>query len=129
MNRAVRKRKRSVVVTPSGRAYINASFNNLIITITNNSGDTVAWSSGGKVGFNNAKKKTTPAAAMYVAEDCGKAAVGYGITSLDVFLKGVGIGRETALRTLVECGLRLTSITDRTSLPFGGCRPKKIRRN
>ena len=127
--KVIKKRKRKVVVTPNGRAYINASFNNLIITITNSSGDTVAWSSGGKLGYRNAKKRTTPLVAMYIADDCGKLAVEYGVKTLDVFLKGVGVGRETALRTLVESGLKLNSITDRTSLPFGGCRPRKMRRN
>jgi len=126
---AIRNKKRSVDVTPTGIAYINASFNNIIITITNLKGDAVASSSSGKVGIKNTKKKTTPFAAQQVAEDCVKLALGYGVKSVYVRIKGPGVGRETILRTFISCGLTILDIIDTTAVPFGGCRARKVRRN
>jgi small subunit ribosomal protein S11 len=124
-----KNKKRLVNVTPVGKAYINATYNNIIITITNLNGDTIAWSSAGKNGFKNTKKKNTPYAAQVTAEDCSKMALEYGVKNVSVIVKGVGTGRETAIRTLSEQGLNIVSIVDRTAVPHGGCRPKKIRRN
>ena len=125
----VKKKKKSVIVTPTCKAYVNTTFNNIIITITNKNGDTICWSSGGKMGFKNTKKKNTVYAAQVVAEDSARLAIENDVKNVDVIVKGVGMGREAAIRTLAEKGLQLLSIVDRTSLPHGGCRPRKVRRN
>lgn len=125
----VKKKKKSVIVTPTCKAYVNTTFNNIIITITNKNGDAICWSSGGKMGFKNTKKKNTVYAAQVVAEDSARLAIENDVKNVDVIVKGVGMGREAAIRTLAEKGLQLLSIVDRTSLPHGGCRPRKVRRN
>jgi len=125
----VKSKKKTVIVTSTCNAYVNTSFNNIIITITNINGDTICWSTGGKMGFKNTKKKNTVYAAQVVAEDSAKLALENGVKNINVIVKGVGIGREAAIRTLADKGLQLLSITDRTSVPHGGCRPRKIRRN
>lgn len=120
-------RKRVVKVHPNGRAHIQATFNNLIISITNESGQVVAWSSSGKMGFKGSKKNT-PYAAQVASADCTKAAYGFGVRKVDVFVKGAGIGRDSAIRALHDNGLEVNSIQDVTPLPHNGCRPPKRRR-
>ncbi len=120
-------KKRVVVIEPHGQAHIKASFNNLIISITNSSGQVVSWASAGKMGFRGSKKNT-PYAAQTAAADCAKVAVDLGMKKIDVFVKGPGSGRESAIRTLQASGLDVLSITDITPLPHNGCRPPKARR-
>lgn len=120
-------RKRLVVVEPIGQAHINATFNNIIITLTNNQGQTIAWSSAGKMGFRGSKKNT-PYAAGQAAGDCGKVAHDLGLRKVEVFVKGPGAGRESAIRTLQASGIEVTIIKDITPLPHNGCRPPKRRR-
>ena len=116
-------------VHAKGRACIHASYNNIIVCITNEKGDVIAWSSGGKNGFKNAKKKNTPYAGQEVATDCAKYAWGCGVRSVDVFVKGTGTGREAAIRAIAESGIEILSIVDKTPIPHEGCRPSKRRRN
>jgi small subunit ribosomal protein S11 len=120
-------KKRVVVIEPVGQAHINATFNNIIITLTNNQGQTISWSSAGKQGFKGSKKNT-PYAASQAAIDCGKAAHDLGLRKVEVFVKGPGSGRESAIRTLHNSGLEVTTIKDITPLPHNGCRPPKRRR-
>ncbi len=120
-------KKRVVVVESIGQAHINATFNNIIITLTNNQGQTISWSSAGKQGFKGSKKNT-PYAASQAAIDCGKAAHDLGLRKIEVFVKGPGSGRESAIRTLQNSGLEVTTIKDITPLPHNGCRPPKRRR-
>ena len=120
-------KKRKVSVEPVGEAYINASFNNIIISITNLKGEVVSWSSAGKMGFRGSKKNT-PYAAQVAAEDCSKTAQDLGLRQVKVYVKGPGNGRESAIRSLNACGLKIKSITDVTPLPHNGCRPSKKRR-
>ena len=107
-----------------GVAHIQASFNNTIVTITDEQGNAIAWSSSGVLGFKGAKK-STPFAAQSAAEAAGKAAVEQGIKSVDVDVKGPGAGRESAIRALGQAGLTITSIVDTTPIPHNGCRPPK----
>lgn len=120
-------KKRLVVVEPIGQAHINATFNNIIITLTNNQGHTIAWSSAGKMGFRGSKKNT-PYAAGQAAGDCAKVAHDLGLRKVEVFVKGPGAGRESAIRTLQSTGIEVTVIKDITPLPHNGCRPPKRRR-
>jgi small subunit ribosomal protein S11 len=120
-------KKRIVVVESVGQAHINATFNNIIITLTNNQGQTISWSSAGKQGFKGSKKNT-PYAASQAAIDCGKTAHDLGLRKVEVFVKGPGSGRESAIRTLQNAGLEVTTIKDITPLPHNGCRPPKRRR-
>jgi small subunit ribosomal protein S11 len=120
-------KKRIVVVEPVGEAHINATFNNIIITLTNTTGQTISWSSAGKMGFKGSKKNT-PYAAAQAATDCGKVAYDLGLRKVEVFVKGPGSGRESAMRTLQIVGLEINSIKDITPLPHNGCRPPKRRR-
>ncbi|UKJ07092.1 30S ribosomal protein S11 [Solitalea lacus] len=120
-------KKRIVVVEAQGQAHINATFNNIIITLTNNQGQTISWSSAGKMGFKGSKKNT-PYAAAQAATDCGKVAHDLGLRKIEVFVKGPGAGRESAMRTLQIVGLEISSIKDITPLPHNGCRPPKRRR-
>lgn len=120
-------KKRIVVVEPVGEAHINATFNNIIITLTNKTGQAVSWSSAGKMGFKGSKKNT-PYAASQAAADCGKAAYDLGLRKVEVFVKGPGSGRESAIRTLQTTGIEVTTIKDITPLPHNGCRPSKRRR-
>ena len=120
-------KKRVVKVEPVGKAFIFASFNNCIISLTNNAGQVIAWSSAGKMGFRGSKKNT-PYASQMAAEDCSKAAFDYGLRKVKVFVKGPGAGRESAIRAINASGIEVLEITDVTPLPHNGCRPPKIRR-
>ena len=120
-------KKRVVKVEPQGRACIFASFNNVIVSLTNNAGQVISWSSAGKMGFRGSKKNT-PYAAQMAAEDCGKVAYDLGLRKVKVFVKGPGQGRESAIRAINTCGIEVTEITDITPLPHNGCRPTKRRR-
>jgi small subunit ribosomal protein S11 len=120
-------KKRVVKVDAIGRAYINASFNNLIISLTNNSGQVISWSSAGKMGFKGSKKNT-PYAAQMAAQDAAKTAYDLGLRKVKVFIKGPGAGRESAMRTIHSAGIEVTEIMDITPLPHNGCRPPKRRR-
>jgi len=120
-------KKRVVKVEPTGKAYVSASFNNIIITLTNNSGQVISWASAGKMGFRGSKKNT-PYAAQMAAEDCSKTAFEQGLRKVKVYVKGPGSGRESAIRTLHSSGIEVTEINDVTPLPHNGCRPPKRRR-
>jgi small subunit ribosomal protein S11 len=120
-------KKRVVKVDAIGKAYVNASFNNIIITLTNNSGQVVSWSSAGKMGFKGSKKNT-PYAAQMAAQDASKVAYDLGLRKVKVFIKGPGAGRESAIRTLHTAGIEVMEIVDITPLPHNGCRPPKRRR-
>ena len=120
-------KKRKVSVEPVGEAYINASFNNIIISITNLKGEVISWSSAGKMGFRGSKKNT-PYAAQLAAEDAAKVAQEAGLRKVKVFVKGPGNGRESAIRTLHNGGIEVTEIVDVTPMPHNGCRPPKRRR-
>ena len=120
-------KKRVVKVEPVGKAFIFASFNNCIISLTNNAGQVIAWSSAGKKGFRGSKKNTQYASQM-AAEDCSKVAFDYGLRKVKVFVKGPGAGRESAIRAINTSGIEVLEITDVTPLPHNGCRPPKRRR-
>jgi len=120
-------KKRVVKVEPLGRAYIHASFNNIIITLTNNAGQVISWASAGKMGFKGSKKNT-PYAAQMAAEECSKVAFDQGLRKVKVFVKGPGAGRESAIRTIHTAGIEVMEIQDVTPLPHNGCRPPKRRR-
>jgi len=120
-------KKRVVKVDAIGRAYVNASFNNLIVTLTNNAGQVVAWSSAGKMGFKGSKKNT-PYAAQMASQDASKVAYDAGLRKVKVYVKGPGAGRESAIRTLHASGIEVIEIVDITPLPHNGCRPPKRRR-
>jgi small subunit ribosomal protein S11 len=120
-------KKRVVKVDAIGKAYINASFNNIIVTLTNNTGQVISWSSAGKMGFKGSKKNT-PYAAQMAAQDASKVAYDLGLRKVKVFVKGPGAGRESAMRTIHTAGIEVTEIMDITPLPHNGCRPPKRRR-
>ena len=120
-------KKRVVVVEPVGEAHINATFNNIIVTLTNTQGQALSWSSAGKMGFKGSKKNT-PYAAGQAASDCAKVAHDLGLRKVKVYVKGPGSGRESAIRTLQTTGIEVSSIHDITPLPHNGCRPPKRRR-
>jgi small subunit ribosomal protein S11 len=123
----VTTKKRIVKVEAIGEAHIHASFNNIIISLTNSTGQVIAWSSAGKMGFKGSKKNT-PYAAQTAAADCAKAAFDAGLRKVKVFVKGPGNGRESAIRSLHTSGVEVTEIVDVTPLPHNGCRPPKRRR-
>jgi small subunit ribosomal protein S11 len=120
-------KKKVVKVEASGQAHIQASFNNIIISLTNNEGHVISWSSAGKMGFKGSKKNT-PYAAQTAAEDCGKIAFEAGLRKVKVFVKGPGAGRESAVRTIHTSGIEVTEIVDVTPLPHNGCRAPGRRR-
>ena len=120
-------RKRIVKVEPIGQAHIHASFNNIIITLTNQSGQVISWASAGKMGFRGSKKNT-PYAAQVASDECAKKAYDQGLRKVKVFVKGPGTGRESAIRTIHSNGIEVTEIVDVTPLPHNGCRPPKRRR-
>jgi small subunit ribosomal protein S11 len=120
-------KKRVVKIEPMGRAYVSASFNNIIITLTNSAGQVISWSSSGKMGFRGSKKNT-PYAAQTAAEDCAKTAYDLGLRKVKVYVKGPGSGRESAIRTIHSSGIEVVEINDVTPLPHNGCRPPKRRR-
>ncbi len=125
--RSEKAKKLKVVVEPVGQVHIKATFNNIIISITNKSGQVISWSSAGKMGFRGSKKNT-PYAGQTSATDCAKKAYDYGLRKVDVFVKGPGSGREAAIRALQAANLEVMSIRDVTPLPHNGCRPPKRRR-
>lgn len=120
-------KKRVVKVEPIGQAHIHSSFNNIIVTLTNASGQVISWSSAGKNGFRGSKKNT-PYAGQTAAEDCGKIAFDLGLRKVKAFVRGPGAGRESAIRTLHNLGIEVMEIVDVTPLPHNGCRPSKRRR-
>jgi len=124
---SARGKKRKIRVEPEGYAYIQASFNNIIITLTNKAGQTISWSSAGKSGFRGSKKNT-PYAAQISASDAAKTAHEAGLRSVEVFVKGPGSGREAAIRAIDQAGVKVSIIRDVTPIPHNGCRPPKRRR-
>lgn len=120
-------KKRVVKVEPIGKAFVTASFNNVIVTLTNDAGQVISWSSAGKMGFRGSKKNT-PYAAQMAATDCSKKAYDLGLRKVKVYVKGPGAGRESAIRTLHSAGIEVIEIVDVTPLPHNGCRPPKRRR-
>jgi len=120
-------KKRVVKIDAHGRAYITASFNNIIISLTNDNGQVISWSSAGKMGFRGSKKNT-PYAGQVAAENCAKVAYDLGLRKVKVFVKGPGSGRESAIRSLHNANIEVTEIMDVTPLPHNGCRPPKRRR-
>ena len=120
-------KKRKVKVEADGKAFIQATFNNIIVTLTNMNGEVISWSSAGKKGFRGSKKNT-PYAGQTAAADCAKVAYDMGLRKVKVFVKGPGAGRESAIRTINSTGIEVTEIVDVTPLPHNGCRPPKRRR-
>ena len=120
-------KKRKVIVESTGEAHIAASFNNIIISLTNKKGDVIAWASAGKMGFRGSKKNT-PYAAQVAAEECAKTAHEAGLRKVKVYVKGPGNGRESAIRSIHNSGIEVMEIIDVTPLPHNGCRPPKRRR-
>ena len=120
-------RKKVVNIEPTGQAHVHASFNNIIVSLTNNTGQVISWASAGKMGFKGSKKNT-PYAAQMAAADCSKIAYDLGLRKVKVFVKGPGAGRESAIRTIHSAGIEVMEIVDVTPLPHNGCRPPKRRR-
>ncbi|MBM3443975.1 MAG: 30S ribosomal protein S11 [Bacteroidetes bacterium] len=120
-------KKRIVKVDNFGDAHINATFNNIIISLTNKAGQVISWSSAGKMGFRGSKKNT-PYAAQMAAQDAARVALEAGLKKVDVYVKGPGAGREGAIRALANSGIEVVMIKDITPLPHNGCRPPKKRR-
>jgi small subunit ribosomal protein S11 len=120
-------KKRVVKVEAVGEAHLNATFNNIIISLTNSAGQVISWSSAGKMGFRGSKKNT-PYAAQLAAADCSKVASDLGLRKVKVYVKGPGAGRESAIRTIATSGIEVTEIIDITPMPHNGCRPPKRRR-
>ncbi len=127
MAKNFKKTKKKVHVEAVGVAHVKATFNNVIVTLTDLYGNTVSWASSGKMGFKGSKKNT-PFAAQITAESAAKTALDMGMKKVEVFIKGVGSGRDAAVRSLNTAGLEITSIKDITPLPHNGCRPPKKRR-
>ncbi|HBG24374.1 MAG: 30S ribosomal protein S11 [Bacteroidetes bacterium GWF2_41_61] len=120
-------KKKIVKVDALGQAHISSTFNNIIVSLTNSTGQVISWSSAGKMGFRGSKKNT-PYAAQTAAEDCAKVAYDLGLRKVKVYVKGPGAGRESAIRTIHGAGIEVTEIIDVTPLPHNGCRPKGRRR-
>ena len=125
--RTVTAKKRVVKIEPVGQAHIKASFNNIIISLTNNQGQVISWASAGKMGFRGSKKNT-PYAAQIAAANCAKTAYDLGLRKVKVYVKGPGAGRESAMRSIHSTGIEVTEIVDVTPLPHNGCRPPNRRR-
>jgi small subunit ribosomal protein S11 len=125
--KAVKKTKKKIQVDTTGRAYIKATFNNVLVTLTDVYGNTISWSSAGKNGFKGSRKNT-PYAAQISAESAAKEAHDLGLRKVEVFVKGPGSGREAAIRALQTAGLEIMAIRDVTPIPHNGCRPPKRRR-
>ncbi len=121
------KKKRNVKIDPDGKAYIQASFNNIIITLTNKQGQVISWGSAGKAGFRGSKKNT-PYAAQIAATTAAESAAEAGMKSCEVYVKGPGAGRESAIRAIDGAGIKVRKIIDVTPIPHNGCRPPKRRR-
>src|SRR6478735_3333997 len=120
-------KKRVVQIEAVGQAHIRATFNNIVISMTNSTGQVITWASAGKMGFKGSKKNT-PYAAQMAAQDCASRAFELGLRKVEVFVKGPGAGRESAIRTIQGSGIEVTIIRDITPLPHNGCRPPKKRR-
>ena len=120
-------KKRVVKVDAYGQAHISSTFNNVIVTLTNSTGQVIIWSSAGKMGFRGSKKNT-PYAAQVAAQDCAKVAYDLGLRKIKAYVKGPGSGRESAIRALNGAGIEITEIIDVTPIPHNGCRPKGRRR-
>ena len=125
--RGARPRRRERKQVPRGNAYIQSTFNNTLVTITDPDGNVLSWSSSGVAGFKGSRK-STPFAASQAAEDAAKKAMEHGVRQVDVFVKGPGSGREAAIRQLAATGLGIAAIIDVTPIPHNGCRPPKKRR-
>ena len=121
------KRKREKRTVARGRVYIHATFNNTIVTVTDRSGGVISWGSGGSAGFKGSRK-STPYAARLAGEQAGRKAIDMGLQEVDMFVKGPGPGRESAIRAIQGLGIVVNSITDTTPVPHNGCRPPKRRR-
>ncbi len=122
-----KSKKRTVVVEAVGQAHLRATFNNIVISMTNTTGQVVAWASAGKMGFKGSKKNT-PYAAQTAAQECSQKAFDLGLRKVEVFVKGPGAGRESAIRAIQNSGIEVLVIRDMTPLPHNGCRPPKKRR-
>ena len=120
-------KKRVVKIEATGMAFVKASFNNVIVSLTNNEGQVISWASAGKMGFKGSKKNT-PYAAQMAAEECAKTAYDLGLRKVKVYVKGPGSGRESAIRAIHSMSVEVTEIIDVTPLPHNGCRPPKRRR-
>ncbi|HEY5533760.1 MAG TPA: 30S ribosomal protein S11 [Ignavibacteria bacterium] len=127
MAKTVKKAKKKIQVESNGVAHVKATFNNVIVTLTDLYGNTISWASSGKMGFKGSKKNT-PFAAQLTAEAAAKEAFDLGLRKVEVLIKGVGSGRDAAVRSLATSGLDISSIKDITPLPHNGCRPPKKRR-
>jgi len=127
MAKTIKKAVYKVKVEPVGQCHINATFNNIIVSLTNNQGQVISWSSAGKMGFRGSKKNT-PYAGQVAAEDCAKVAFERGLRRVKVFVKGPGGGRESAIRSVHNTGIEVSEIVDVTPMPHNGCRPPKRRR-
>lgn len=127
MAKGKKVKKRNIKVDPEGYAYVQATFNNIIVTLTNKQGMVISWGSAGKAGFRGSKKNT-PYAAQVAASDAAKVAVDAGMRTAEVFVKGPGSGREAAIRALDSSGIKISKIKDVTPIPHNGCRPPKRRR-
>lgn len=125
--KSAKAKKRSVKVEANGEAHIKATFNNVLISLTNKKGEVISWSSAGKMGFRGSKKNT-PYAAQVAAEDCAQVAYEAGLRRVKVYVKGPGTGRESAIRSIHNAGIEVSEIVDVTPLPHNGCRPPKRRR-
>ncbi len=127
MAKVEKKKKKNVLVESVGQAHVQSTFNNIIISLTNNTGQVISWSSAGKMGFKGSKKNT-PYAAQLAAEQASKEAMDMGLRKVKVFVKGPGAGRESAIRTIHNTGIEVLEIVDITPMPHNGCRPPKKRR-
>lgn len=125
--KGTKAKKRIVKVEANGEAHIKATFNNVLISLTNKKGEVISWSSAGKMGFRGSKKNT-PYAAQVAAEDCAQVAYEAGLRRVKVYVKGPGTGRESAIRSIHNAGIEVSEIVDVTPLPHNGCRPPKRRR-
>lgn len=127
VKKVVKKKKRERKNVDRGQAHIQSTFNNTIVTLTDNAGNALSWSSAGSLGFKGSRK-STPYAAQMAGEAAAKAAMEHGLKQVQVFVKGPGAGREAAIRSLQAAGLEITQINDVTPIPHNGCRPPKRRR-
>ncbi|MFI3228847.1 MAG: 30S ribosomal protein S11 [Bacillota bacterium] len=127
VRRSTIKRRKDLKHIEKGQAHVHASFGNTIVTITDMDGNVISWSSGGKIG-QRGSRKATPYAAQLIAEDAAKAAKEHGLRKVEVYIKGPGQGRESAIRALQVCDLEVTKIQDVSPIPHNGCRPPKRRR-
>ena len=125
--KAKTKKKSTVVVSQNGKVFVTATFNNTLVSISNDKGDVVTWSSSGSRGFKGARK-STPYAATKAAEQAGAAAYAGGVREVAIFVKGAGLGRISSIKALKSAGLNVVSISDQTPMPHNGCRPKNRRR-